>query len=269
MQSSKACNTPSIYTSVVPVDSSTQETLPSALEVRSTEGLYSYQQGSRSVSQRHRSYSTGLGRRQDSEDLEDIPVSAELEEIPPSPISISSTAQENQNCPPDAKTSPKPPTNRPSPDGREMAVGTGKEGTMQPCSPRSQSTCSEVLSATVWAQADSGRGSETDVCDHSPDASEASLSLPEISLEPGEGDLESMSWATAVALAWLEHRSAGFFVEWELLAAKADAWLRVQQLPEGVDVAALKGAARQLFLLLRHWDENIKLNMLCYNPNNM
>ncbi|XP_042314499.1 von Willebrand factor A domain-containing protein 5B2 [Sceloporus undulatus] len=382
LQCSKACATPSIYTCVVPVDASNQETLPSALEVRSTEGLYGYQQGSRSVSQHHRSYSAGLGRRQDSEDLEDIPVSAEQEEIPPSPISISSTAHENQNCPPDgvdsspspvsvgsqksienflgsrfsisrrrgqglvlrpqcltpeselsscnsaihdylplmqlqqapgmfqltesfaevvqipldrlrraspyashraslspasstspwaliAKTSPKLPTNQPSPDGREEAVGTGKEGAMQPCSPRSQSTCSEVLSAAVWAQADSGRGSETDVCDHSPDASEASLSLPEIGLEPEEGDLESMSWATAVALAWLEHRSAGFFVEWELLAAKADAWLRVQQLPEGVDVSALKGAARQLFLLLRHWDENIKLNMLCYNPNNM
>lgn len=82
-------------------------------------------------------------------------------------------------------------------------------------------------------------------------------------------DLEGSSWATAVALAWLEHRCAGYFMEWELVAAKADFWLRCQELPEGVDVAGLKGAARQLFLLLRHWDENIKLNMLCYNPNNM
>ncbi|XP_041953237.1 von Willebrand factor A domain-containing protein 5B2 isoform X2 [Alosa sapidissima] len=114
-------------------------------------------------------------------------------------------------------------------------------------------------------QADSGRGSETDMC-------EASL------LEPAElpGDvvlaqveLESLSWATAVALAWLEHRCAGYFVEWELIAAKADFWLRGQLLPEGLDLAGLKAAARQLFLLLRHWDENIQLNMLCYNPNNM
>ncbi|KAG5847551.1 hypothetical protein ANANG_G00127270 [Anguilla anguilla] len=82
-------------------------------------------------------------------------------------------------------------------------------------------------------------------------------------------DLEGSTWATAVALAWLEHRCAGFFVEWELVAAKADFWLRGQTLSEGVDLAGLKGAARQLFLLLRHWDENIKLNMLCYNPNNM
>ena len=77
------------------------------------------------------------------------------------------------------------------------------------------------------------------------------------------------SWATAVALAWLEHRCAGYFMEWEMVAAKADFWLRGQRLPEEVDLAALKGAARQLFLLLRHWDENIQLNMLCYNPNNM
>uniref|UniRef100_A0A3Q3EYF0 von Willebrand factor A domain containing 5B2 n=1 Tax=Kryptolebias marmoratus TaxID=37003 RepID=A0A3Q3EYF0_KRYMA len=82
-------------------------------------------------------------------------------------------------------------------------------------------------------------------------------------------DLEGSTWATAVALAWLEHRCAGYFMEWELVAAKADFWLRCQKLPEGVDLAGLRGAARQLFLLLRHWDENIKLNMLCYNPNNM
>ncbi|XP_035526326.1 von Willebrand factor A domain-containing protein 5B2 [Morone saxatilis] len=114
-------------------------------------------------------------------------------------------------------------------------------------------------------QADSGRGSETDVCEGSsgePADLQGSSKL-------AQEDLEGSSWATAVALAWLEHRCAGYFMEWELVAAKADFWLRCQELPEGVDLAGLKGAARQLFLLLRHWDENIKLNMLCYNPNNM
>ncbi|KAM9719565.1 von Willebrand factor A domain-containing protein 5B2 [Menidia menidia] len=114
-------------------------------------------------------------------------------------------------------------------------------------------------------QADSGRGSETDVCEGS--------SVEPADLQCGsqlaQDDLEGSSWATAVALAWLEHRCAGYFMEWELVAAKADFWLRGQQLPEGVDLAGLRGAARQLFLLLRHWDENIQLNMLCYNPNNM
>ncbi|KAL8188125.1 UNVERIFIED_CONTAM: hypothetical protein K2H54_061924, partial [Gekko kuhli] len=393
IQSSKACNTPSIYTSMMPVDSSTQEAFPSALEVRSIAAekrsqfiqtvtqtprgsSYNHQQASRSGSRRQRSYSAGLGRRQDSEELDDAPVSTE--EILPSPLNINSAPREKPNCsegmdpspspvsvgsqksvenfvssrfsigqrrgqglalrpqcltPPSepsscdsaihdylplvhlqqapgmfqlsesfsevvqipldrlrraspyashraslspasstspwaliAKRSPRPTANPPSPvgDGGEEVLGTSKEGAAEPGSPHSQSTCSEVLSAAVWAQADSGRGSETDACDHSPDASVASLSL-----EAEDGDLESMSWATAVALAWLEHRCAGFFVEWELLAAKADAWLRSQQLPEGVDVAALKGAARQLFLLLRHWDENIKLNMLCYDPNNV
>ncbi|KAM3865743.1 von Willebrand factor A domain-containing protein 5B1 [Diretmus argenteus] len=115
-------------------------------------------------------------------------------------------------------------------------------------------------------QADSGRGSETDVFEGSavdPVAAEQGSS------QLAQEDLEGSSWATAVALAWLEHRCAGYFMEWELVAAKADFWLRCQELPEGVDLAGLKGAARQLFLLLRHWDENIKLNMLCYNPNNM
>ncbi|XP_066475903.1 von Willebrand factor A domain-containing protein 5B2 [Tiliqua scincoides] len=379
VQSSKACNTSSIYTSMVPVDSSTQEILPSALEVRHTGGLFSYQQQSRSGSRYQRSYSAGLGQRQDSEDLNDAPVSAG--EVPPSPVNVSSAALEKQSHPDSvdsspssvslgsqksmenfigsrfsisrrwgqglalrphcltpeselsscnsatqdylplvqlqqasgtfqltesfsevvqipldrlrraspyashrtslspasstspwaliAKSNPKPATNHPSPDGGEEVVGASKEQAPEPDASCSLSTCSDVLSSAVWAQADSGRGSETDACDHSPDASEASISLHETGLEPPEGDLENMSWATAVALAWLEHRCAGFFVEWELLAAKADAWLRVQQLPEGMDVAALKGAARQLFLLLRHWDENIKLNMLCYNPNNV
>ncbi|XP_068196819.1 von Willebrand factor A domain-containing protein 5B2 isoform X2 [Antennarius striatus] len=114
-------------------------------------------------------------------------------------------------------------------------------------------------------QADSGRGSETDVCEGS---SGDPADLPGSS-QLAQEDLEGSSWATAVALAWLEHRCAGYFMEWELVAAKADFWLRCQELPEGVDLAGLKGSARQLFLLLRHWDENIKLNMLCYNPNNM
>ncbi|XP_060098643.1 von Willebrand factor A domain-containing protein 5B2 [Heteronotia binoei] len=364
IQSSKACNTPSIYTSMIPVDSSTQETFPSALEIRSIGGLSSHQQTSRTGSRRHRSYSAGLGQRQDSEELDDAPVSTE--EIPPSPLNVNSASREKQNCSEGTDPSPSPvsvgsqksvenfvssrfslsqrrgqglvlrpqcltpPSELSSCDGAihdylplvhlQQAPGmfqmsesfsevvqipldrlrraspyashraslspasstspwalvakrsprlttnppSPHDGEGLPGSPRSQSTCSEVLSAAVWAQADSGRGSESDACDPSPDASEGSLSLQE-----EDGDLESASWATAVALAWLEHRCAGFFVEWELLAAKADAWLRSQQLPEGVDVPALKGAARQLFLLLRHWDENIKLNMLCYDPNNV
>nr|XP_057923102.1 von Willebrand factor A domain-containing protein 5B1 isoform X2 [Doryrhamphus excisus] len=114
-------------------------------------------------------------------------------------------------------------------------------------------------------QVDSGRGSETDVCE----GSSLEPAYLQVSSQLAQDDLEGSSWATAVALAWLEHRCAGYFMEWELVAAKADFWLRSQELPEGVDLSGLRGAARQLFLLLRHWDENIKFNMLCYNPNNM
>lgn len=114
-------------------------------------------------------------------------------------------------------------------------------------------------------QADSGRGSETDIYE----GTSAELADLQGSSQLAQEDLEGSTWATAVALAWLEHRCAGYFMEWELVAAKADFWLRCQKLPERVDLAGLRGAARQLFLLLRHWDENIKLNMLCYNPNNM
>uniref|UniRef100_A0A8V5FZL9 Uncharacterized protein n=1 Tax=Melopsittacus undulatus TaxID=13146 RepID=A0A8V5FZL9_MELUD len=117
-------------------------------------------------------------------------------------------------------------------------------------SPVSPGARSSLQAGPSCEEGEDGHGSESDTGPHS-------------------ADLESASWATAVALAWLEHRCAGFFEEWELVAAKADAWLQAQRLPEGVDVACLKGAARHLFLLLRHWDENIELNMLCYNPNNV
>uniref|UniRef100_A0A673HH68 von Willebrand factor A domain-containing protein 5B1-like n=1 Tax=Sinocyclocheilus rhinocerous TaxID=307959 RepID=A0A673HH68_9TELE len=82
-------------------------------------------------------------------------------------------------------------------------------------------------------------------------------------------DPEGMVWATAVALAWLEHSSASYFIEWEMIAAKASMWLDEQIVPEGRDLASVKATANQLFIILRHWDENLQLNMLCYNPNSV
>ncbi|XP_072496543.1 von Willebrand factor A domain-containing protein 5B2 isoform X1 [Notamacropus eugenii] len=104
-------------------------------------------------------------------------------------------------------------------------------------------------------QVDSGHGSDTE-------ASEGTEGS-------GGPDLRGRSWATAVALAWLEHRCTGTFGEWELVAAKADSWLRAQHLPDQLEMATLKAAARGLFLLLRHWDQNLQLRMLCYSPANV
>ncbi|KAK7905147.1 hypothetical protein WMY93_017754 [Mugilogobius chulae] len=101
----------------------------------------------------------------------------------------------------------------------------------------------------------------------------AELPLSPMSQDRGsqkEGqDVESMVWATAVALAWLEHSSASFFIEWELVAAKASLWLEAQDVPEGKDLASVKAAANQLFIILRHWDENLHFNMLCYHPDSV
>ncbi|XP_004424718.1 PREDICTED: von Willebrand factor A domain-containing protein 5B2 [Ceratotherium simum simum] len=127
-------------------------------------------------------------------------------------------------------------------------VGQGDSATAS-CSP-SPSSGSEGP-----GQVDSGRGSDTE-------ASEGAEG-------PSGADLQGRTWATAVALAWLEHRCAATFGEWELAAAKADCWLRAQHLPDGLDLAALKAAARGLFLLLRHWDQNLQLHLLCYSPANM
>ncbi|XP_052542169.1 von Willebrand factor A domain-containing protein 5B2 isoform X1 [Tympanuchus pallidicinctus] len=348
MQTSKACNVPSLYTCVVPVDGATRVVLPTAPQVWSTATCSTGMAGSR-----HR-------RQRDMEEREAL-IGAERDEVPGSPVSASSATSgwEKQNgshglptspsgssmasrkstesiagsrfsltrrrgpslmlrpqclspesecsstaashnylplvqlqqarglfqltetfsevvqIPLDrlrraspyashrASLSPTSPVAKSSPGAGLCTEGEEQIAAPEPGSPQSHSTCSEVPSAAVWAQADSGHGSESDTAPHSAAPSEAGWQ--DVGLE----DLESASWATAVALAWLEHRCAGFFDEWELVAAKADAWLQAQQLPEGLDVSCLKGAARHLFLLLRHWDENITLNMLCYNPNNV
>ncbi|XP_065604034.1 von Willebrand factor A domain-containing protein 5B2 [Cyrtonyx montezumae] len=348
MQTSKACNVPSLYTCLVPVDGATQVVLPAAPQVWSTA-----------------TRSTGMAgswrRRQRGAEEQEALIGAERDEVPGSPVSVSSATSgwEKQNgshglpaspssssvatqkftesivgsrfsltrrrgpsltlrpqclspesecsstaashdylplvqlqqargpfqltesfsevvqIPLDrlcraspyashrASLSPTSPVAKGSPGAGLCTEAEEPVAALEPGSPQSHSTCSEVPSAAVWAQADSGHGSESDTAPHSAAPSEAGWQ--DVGLE----DLESASWATAVALAWLEHRCAGFFDEWELVAAKADAWLQAQQLPEGLDVSCLKGAARHLFLLLRHWDENITLNMLCYNPNNV
>ncbi|KAL0201427.1 hypothetical protein M9458_004614, partial [Cirrhinus mrigala] len=83
-----------------------------------------------------------------------------------------------------------------------------------------------------------GRGSETDTCE-GPLLDPAEPHVEELA----QIDVESSSWATAVALAWLEHRCAGFFVEWELVAAKADFWLNRPGRVEGSGQAAFPAVA--------------------------
>ncbi|XP_011935729.1 PREDICTED: von Willebrand factor A domain-containing protein 5B1 isoform X4 [Cercocebus atys] len=133
-------------------------------------------------------------------------------------------------------------------------------------------TCHRV---SLTARPSESKTPSPQLCTSSPSRH---LSCDSFSLEPltkGKLDLEPKAvmehtgklWATVVGLAWLEHSSASYFTEWELVAAKANSWLEQQEVPEGRTQGTLKAAARQLFVLLRHWDENLKFNMLCYNPN--
>ncbi len=131
-----------------------------------------------------------------------------------------------------------------------MDVGTSSLG--------SPSTAAEPPLSPHF-QVDSGRGSGTGGLETASSGGVLKRML----------DPESMVWATAVALAWLEHSSASYFIEWEMVAAKASMWLSAQDIPEGRDLASIKAAANQLFIILRHWDENLQLNMLCYNPNSV
>ncbi|XP_067992833.1 LOW QUALITY PROTEIN: von Willebrand factor A domain-containing protein 5B1-like, partial [Melanerpes formicivorus] len=100
------------------------------------------------------------------------------------------------------------------------------------------------------------------------DSSKVQQLLSDVELQR-QTEPEGMLWATAVALAWLEHSSASYFIEWELVAAKASLWLSQQGFPEGSSLATVKAAAQQLFVLLRHWDENLEFNLLCYNPGSV
>ncbi|XP_074831844.1 von Willebrand factor A domain-containing protein 5B1 [Carettochelys insculpta] len=119
----------------------------------------------------------------------------------------------------------------------------------------------ESIQSPQELQSDSGRGSESD-------SSELQSLLFDIELHQW-AEPEGMLWATAVALAWLEHSSASYFIEWELVAAKASMWLSEQEFPEGRSLGTVKAAAQQLFVLLRHWDDNLEFNLLCYNPNDV
>ncbi|NWV03274.1 VW5B1 protein, partial [Ptilonorhynchus violaceus] len=119
----------------------------------------------------------------------------------------------------------------------------------------------ESTLASAERRADSGQGWDTD-------GSEIQALLFDVELQQ-QTEPEGMLWATAVALAWLEHSSASYFIEWELVAAKASLWLSRQDFPEGSSLTTVKAAAQQLFVLLRHWDENLEFNLLCYNPGSV
>ncbi|NWS97455.1 VW5B1 protein, partial [Mionectes macconnelli] len=140
------------------------------------------------------------------------------------------------------------------------ALRAEKELSLPAITIRRFSSPESTLGSAQW-EADSGRGSEAD-------GSEVQALLLDVELQQ-QTEPEGMLWATAVALAWLEHSSASYFIEWELVAAKASLWLSGQDFPEGSSLATVKAAAQQLFVLLRHWDENLEFNLLCYNPGSV
>uniref|UniRef100_A0A8C3K4V6 von Willebrand factor A domain containing 5B1 n=1 Tax=Calidris pygmaea TaxID=425635 RepID=A0A8C3K4V6_9CHAR len=148
-----------------------------------------------------------------------------------------------------------------SPSGDHKSLSSGQQLLVPDAITIRRFSSPESTPASAEQQADSGRGSETE-------SSEVQALLFDIELQQ-QTEPEGMLWATAVALAWLEHSSASYFIEWELVAAKASLWLSEQDFPEGYSLATVKAAAQQLFVLLRHWDENLEFNLLCYNPSSV
>lgn len=147
-----------------------------------------------------------------------------------------------------------------------------QETYQQPAEPPAGIHSPPHLSRSTWTDAGPSSLTSTSVAANSPLSQHSQVDSAQSSGSGGletPSPLDSMVWATAVALAWLEHSSANYFIEWELVAAKASMWLSEQDIPEGRDLASVKAAANQLFIILRHWDENLQLNMLCYNPNSV
>ncbi|NXY85221.1 VW5B1 protein, partial [Alcedo cyanopectus] len=144
-------------------------------------------------------------------------------------------------------------TKKASPSGKQNHPGSGQQ-LLVPSRPGKNPTPRDLTLAVVPEGPSS----------HSSDSGRLRHSSGSAQTEP-----EGMLWATAVALAWLEHSSASYFIEWELVAAKASLWLSEQEFPEGYSLATVKASAQQLFVLLRHWDENLEFNLLCYNPSSV
>ncbi|NXL90970.1 VW5B1 protein, partial [Alectura lathami] len=188
-------------------------------------------------------------------------------------------------------------TKKPSPEGQRLSPGHGRQlqvpdGTGTPSSPAGDTggrfrhfsgSAAESISAALRAESElspptitirrfsspeSAPAEQWDAGISEADSPEVHALLLDIELQR-QTEPEGMLWATAVALAWLEHSSASHFIEWELVAAKASLWLREQDFPQGCSLAAVKAAAQQLFVLLRHWDENLEFNLLCYNPSSV
>ena len=61
-----------------------------------------------------------------------------------------------------------------------------------------------------------------------------------------EGRALNVAWATVLVLAILVTRCKNQQEEWELIAIKAERWLKRQVLPEGVDINWLKSSAQTL-----------------------
>ncbi|XP_046895331.1 von Willebrand factor A domain-containing protein 5B1 [Hypomesus transpacificus] len=182
------------------------------------------------------------------------------------PDGVENTRRSTSPCEPEAASLPQQHqqlgdlgVSTPSPSHLHLASSPRREG--GPSFLASPATSAEPL-LSPHSLTDSGLGSESENQETSP-------AVPPGGTQRRLLDQESMVWATAVALAWLEHSSASYFIEWELTAAKASMWLSAQSIPEGRDLASVKAAANQLFIILRHWDENLQLNMLCYNPNSV
>ena len=61
-------------------------------------------------------------------------------------------------------------------------------------------------------------------------------------------DVMSVAWATVLVLTLLKKKFSGQQDEWELIAMKAESWLKKQSLPSGMSIEDLLKAAKQLIL---------------------
>ncbi|XP_069753313.1 von Willebrand factor A domain-containing protein 5B1 isoform X2 [Narcine bancroftii] len=154
IQTSRAGNCRSIYTTVVPVNAATQELLPSHVEVRNSGVKINQTWGLGSGSKRQRSYSAGLVQMpssHDSEHLDDMFGSSGKDEIPTTPSSMGSSSSfgwERQSAP-DEDRLEQEPVNK---DWWWDSLNTQSEGT--------------IMKIIDWKTEDCGEGNALHMCSY-------------------------------------------------------------------------------------------------------
>ena len=126
-----------------------------------------------------------------------------------------------------------------------------KEDLASPPKPRgapsvpSPATPTDILTSLVTTQQADGSWQLTPAIFHALSTSKAEVE-DACPVQLQDSTVMSVIWATILVLTILESKCKGQRDEWELIAMKAEKWLKKQTMPDGVDASKFYTAARNL-----------------------